>query len=406
MPLSPLNDKIRMFKSSFQQLANLLDDQQESKRSFKEVKQETIELFSPFFVNIEILDVFFVLALSQNRYQIKYIMHFPWAITLLHKALEDHRRAKSADEELSLSSSIEWTPNIYEGASISWSWKPSKDSFIDLEDEVYEIFKSIGDIAEGILKPFLGELVHKTRIARGISTTKKEILKNDLGNLVAELIDTSDYEGYLMPLPWSLRISDWRNIEAHKKWKVKQKQIICTFRVGRNSEEKKIVLSREDIEKVAERLHITALTLNLAYRIFIFENAQEISQLELRVPNLNLRILAKMSNLMASLQPLGFEIIDFQESEEGAQLHVRDLSDKDRAHELLSITYIVWALTKANSINVEYHKYNGEPYAGIKADGNLIEKEISGDVPSLTWFAEGELFEYVKTESGYLKKYH
>ena len=88
-------------------------------------------------------------------------------------------------------------PRLHYRRSLSFGMKP------EIEEFLHESLRNIGDIIEGLTKPYLKALLHQIKIMKGIKTSIKEIDSLDLGTIIRELIQTSGYAGLLGCTPKS-----------------------------------------------------------------------------------------------------------------------------------------------------------------------------------------------------------
>jgi len=93
---------------------------------------------------------------------------------------------------------------------------------------VHECLRNIGDLTEGLIKPYLKVLLRQIKIGDGIEGLVENINTLDLGQIVNELIQ-NDYTDLLVPAPWNIRLNQWRNIAYHHSAKIVDNKIVCWY---------------------------------------------------------------------------------------------------------------------------------------------------------------------------------
>ncbi len=382
-------EKFNSFREQFEELRELLDSDVEE-QSFADLKLEIKDLFSPFFSNPHAIDDFLIVALSHNRLQLKFVQQFPWTTHFIQKVLQDHRLALNTDNSLSLKTVTDWMPHIYEGAAFSWSWINNKsDEYLSIDDEILGIFNTVGDLTEAVLKPLLKELVQQTRIIRHKATDMEVIRDMDLGSVVQELIDVTDYGDVFQIGLKNLRISDWRNIAFHRTWTIGEGLITCRYQQG--DKEHVIRISKDELLEVASILLLIAISLNLAIRIFLLDNAEAATEEGLKIPEMRMRQEAMISNIMGILSPMEFEILTLDVQDNDVSLIIKNLRDHDRTMDLYWIIELLSIYTKPKTIYVTYIDFKGTPTLRIVVDGKIVEDELKGEIPRGSWLQNAEL---------------
>ena len=158
-----------------------------------EVKEDIINSFSPYFENQEAHEENAVQLLVPEIIEFARVSTDKWALDVFEFALRVHKSAKRRNAKICLTSYADWMPAKSEGLSKYWSQihLEIEKSELGLEEFAHECLRNIGGFIEGSIKPYSMELLHQVRIFKGMSTTKKEIDRLDLGNVIDELIKFS-----------------------------------------------------------------------------------------------------------------------------------------------------------------------------------------------------------------------
>lgn len=247
---------------------------------------------------------------------------------------------------------------------------------------MHECLRNIGDIIEGLTKPYLKALLHQIRIANGIKTVLEDIDSLDLGTIVSRLIQTSGYADLFMPLPWNITLNQWRNIAYHHNTRIENSEIICWY--GKTPNIKEIRLSRSELLQVVQTAFDVYRTIRLAHTLFFIDNLEEINRYS---PTVEVRDEAEFSNFATGLASQGFEIVEFKKNADEAKLVVKDVSnlnpDQRRFH-ASQFLFPLWLLTKSEQVTVEYREKDNIPNLLISANSTICEKIYNQELEPLT----------------------
>jgi len=243
---------------------------------------------------------------------------------------------------------------------------------LEIEEFLRESLRNIGDIIEGVTKPYLKALLHQIKITTGIKVTLEEIDSLDLGTIVRELIQTSGYADLFMPPPWKIRLNQWRNIVYHHTAKIENNKIVCWY--GKAPNTKKIQLSRNELLQVLYTILNVYRALKLADSLFFVDNIKEINKFS---PSAEVRDEAEFLNFTASLASQGFEIVKYEKNPDEAKVVVRDVSnmdpDKRRVH-ASQFLFPLWVITQSKKVIVEYWEKNNTPNLLVSTNSTICEK--------------------------------
>jgi len=213
----------------------------------KEIKEAVIESLEPYFDNKDVLEQLAIKALLPESVNLLKLQKEKWFFALFEKCLFSYRSAKSKNQQVCFESFALWQSQILQAVSKYWSVLHLEfdKKFLEIEEFLHECLGNIGDIAEGIMKPYLKVLLHQIRIANGIKTSFQDVNSLDLGQIVNELIEKSNYADLFMPPPWNVRLNQWRNIAYHHTAKPENNTIVCWY--GKAPNIKRIRLSRKEL---------------------------------------------------------------------------------------------------------------------------------------------------------------
>lgn len=394
-----MDQRFNEFKTIFEEYIEGINLKPIGDSSYQSVTQFLYKKLSPYFTDQCALETFVKYVPYQNILQLDSISSHNWAIQILLQSLDVHRKAKNINLEESIKASIDWLPNIYASASLTWSWDQLDIENDSLDNNVREYFGMIGDLTEGLIKTLLGELLHQIRVIEGKQISIDEIKKLKFGAIVTELIDKVSFGHLLKIPPLNLRISDWRNIEGHKNWRVDSNLIHCNYSTGsgKNRKTNNITLTLLELNDVFERLRNIAIALNLSHRFYFLDNKHEIVRLGLKAPPVKQRRIMKASNFMALLNALQFDLNKYTEEQSSVELVIQDrtkLSPYERKFQLIEISQLVWQYTKAENISIMFYTKNLRPYVYLEIDGNLMAKEQNREVNPGTWLEEAKILSF------------
>jgi len=350
----------------------------------EKIKEAVIASLEPYFDNKNVLEEFAIEVLIPESINLLKLQKDKWFFEMFKKCLSTYRLAKSRDPQSCFESCALWQPQILQSLSKYWSvlHLEQNKNILEIEEFLHESLRNIGDIIEGLTKPYLKALLHQIKITKGIKTSIKEIDSLDLGTIIRELIQTSGYAGLFMPPPWKIRLNQWRNIAYHHTAKVENNKIICWY--GKAPNTKKIQLSRNELLQVVHTIFNVHKALKLAYTLFFVDNIKEINKFS---PFAEVRNEAKFLNFAAGLASQGFEIIEYKKNTDEAKIVVRDISnldpDKRRFH-ASQFLFPLWLITRSKKVIVEYWEKDDTPNLLVSIDSTICEKIYNGELEPLT----------------------
>ena len=351
----------------------------------EEVKEAVVESLEPYFDNKDILERFAIEALVPESINLLKLQKDNWFFGMFEKCLATYRSAKSKDPQSCLESYALWQPQIIQSLSKYWSilyleWEVDKGN-LEIEEFLHECLRNIGDIIEGLIKPYLKALLHQIRIANGIETVLGYIDSLSLGKIVNDLSQESGYGDLFMPPPWNITLNHWRNIAYHHTAKIENSEIICWY--GKTPNIKKIRLSRSELLPLVQTAFDVYRAIRLAHTLFSMDNLKEINRFS---PTIEVRDDAEFPNFATALASQGFEIVEFKKSIDETKLVVQDVSnlnpDQHRVH-ASHFLFPLWLFTKSKQMTVEYREKDNIPNLLISVNSTICEKIYNQELEPL-----------------------
>ena len=339
------------------------------------IKQDIIELLSPYFENKEFIKDVAINYLVSETVEFARVSKEKWSLELFEYILNVHHSAKKTDADQSFQVYMRWIPAKYEGLSKYWSQLHLENDKVnlDLEEFLHECLRNIGGVIEGEIKPLAMELLHQLRISKGKIVTEQDIKALDLGNVFEELIQHSDRSDFFAIE--GVRLNQWRNIAQHLSAKVDNGEFLCTY--GRVGNEQQIRLSKEKLLEITRRAFMVFAALRLANTIFGIDNLNSFRDKGLIPADVDVRPEAKLLNLVAAIGSQGFEVIDFENDGSSAKIVIKDVSKLDPfVRKLHSVQFvgILWTVTNAQKVTVDYLERDGTPSLRTIAMGEAFVK--------------------------------
>lgn len=349
----------------------------------EDIKEAVIESLEPYFENKDILEQFSIRCLVPESINILKLQKDSWVFGMFEKCLATYRSAKSKDSQNYFESCALWQPQILQSLSKYWSvlhLEVDKNN-LEIEEFLHECLRNIGDIIEGLTKPYLKALLHQIWIANGIKAVFKDIDSLDLGIIVSELIKKSGYASFFKPPPWNITLNQWRNIAYHHTAKIENSEIICWY--GKTPNIKEIRLSRTELLQVVHTVFNVYRAIKLAHTLFFIDNVKEINRLS---PPVEVRDEAEFLNFATGLASQGFEIVEYKKNVDEAKLVVKDASnlnpDQRRSH-ASQFLFPLWLLTKSKHVIIEYREKDNTPNLLVSVNSTICEKIYNQELEPL-----------------------
>lgn len=327
-----------------------------------EIKDTIIKTFNKYFDNKNILEKYSIEILVPTFVSYLKIKQNNQTMEIFDSYYDIFKKAKKIDDKCFESFSF-WYPEIV--ASISKFWSifglEIDKNMLEDEDKIFECFRNIGDIIEGLSKPYLKNLLCQIKIIDKITPDFQKINNLDLGDILSELIKKTDFIELFAPSPWKIRINQWRNIAYHHNYKITNDNIFCWY--GKGINKKEAVFHKNEIIKIAEVIFNCFGLQKLAFDIFFIDNSELIRKY---LPNVDyeMRFEAMFMIIAAGIASQGFEILKIEKNPDKAKLIIKDLTNMgliERSIHASQFLYPLWLMTKAKELTVEYRDSNGIP---------------------------------------------
>lgn len=347
-----------------------------------EIKNAIIEIFDPYFCNKQILEKFSIEILVPELISFLKIKEEKWLFTIFEKYYKKFEEAKRADKEKCFESFSFWHQEILDSNYRFWSiynLQFDKNLLPDAE-KIFECFRNIGDIIEGLIKPYLKNLLCQVRLINDTATSFHEIRNLDLGKIVTELMRTIDFSELFIPPPLKLKINQWRNIAYHHTYKVVNDTITLWY--GKGVNKKEITIPINNIMVITETIYNYFKLHKLAYVIFFVDNIEDIKKY---LPNeeTEQRFEELFVNIASGIASQGFEITNLDKNPDESKLIVKDLTKNnsvERCVHASQFLYSLWLMTKSNKLIVEYRENDGSPKVLFKINSDICEKVHGGEI--------------------------
>lgn len=347
-----------------------------------EIKNAIIELFNPYFENKQILEKFSIEILVPEMINLLRLQVDNWLFIIFEEYYEVFKEAKRVDKNKCFESFAYWHHEIIDANSRFWSihnLELDKNNLPDSE-MIFECFRNIGDIIEGLNKSYLKNLLCQLKIVNGTAQAFQDIGNIDLGEIVNQLIKLSKFQELFSPPPLKISINQWRNIAYHHDFKLVNDVIFLWY--GKGKKRVELMIPKKDILQIAGTIFNCFKLQKLAYTLFFVDNIEAINKF---LPNLDdsLRFESLFINIASGIASQGFEIINLEQNPGEAKLIVKDLTDlnsNERCIHASQFLYSLWLMTKAKKLIVEYRENDGVPKVLFKINSDICEQIYRGGI--------------------------
>jgi hypothetical protein len=349
--------------------------------SIADVKQFVRATLEPFVSDVSILDKADVGLLAVEAVQVGHCIANPIDERLLHEVLRMQRHAIKVDRESALAACASWEKAMAKATSEHWSFNHLEISKTNLPLEEFraEIFRNIGGLIEGCVKPGLGHLLSYIRIAKAKPYRAEDITALKLGQIVDEIFTNFSDPELIAPSPWGIRLNQWRNIAHHHSSFTRDGKIVGEYKEGRRTLE--ITLSREEAFEVALRVGAILGVLSASRRLFMLDNAADLrSRIVWPEPRHETNVL----QLSAAVSTQGFVIEDVAVNDDEVTVVLRDatiLPWQGRAVHCSQFVLTTWLFFPKAHIKLRLHSKDDASYILISALGNDIKPIANGSQP-------------------------
>jgi len=290
-----------------------------------EIKSQVIEMFKKYFKNYDNL--------------VKYSMDFLVPDWINYSKLKSQNVAIECIDRIisilnqnnqnSIIKTTLWSNEIFKAADNYWSVKnleiAKKD--LDLYDFAAECFKNIGQIIEGLSKPFLKWYFHIFSDVCGKNYSYDEIYNRDLGVVIDYFSTKNELDDIFIIKPFNVKLNQWRNIAYHHKYEINNDKIICKYK--KQDIEEIVELSKEELFDLTLNTFAIYILLKTAHSLYFFDNRDEIRNGIVQSTDVKIRKQTIDFYFYSTIIGQGFEILNIELSEKSARMILNDSVSND-----------------------------------------------------------------------------
>jgi hypothetical protein len=359
------------------------------KRGIKphEIKEAIIQLLVPYFENKAMLERLAIDELVCESVLFVKVRRNRFFFNKFEKCIASYHSSKNENPKSCFEACALWFDEICESESKFWSVVHLEvdKCKLEIEESVHESLKNIGEIIEGLAKPYLKVLLAQNRIARHMKKPNEVIDTLELGRIVNELIEKSGYSELFILPPWKISLSQWRNIAYHHSVEIKNGKVVCWW--GKKPNIKTIELSREEMIEVVSKIFKSFEVLKLAHTLFFVDNCESICALGIDSSK-EPRKESGLLNFTVALASQGFEVVEFNRTLDEAKAVVKDVSYFDlnqRQAHASQFLFPLWQFTRSNRIILEYRRKDNKPKFLMNIDSKTCEKIYDGQLEPIAF---------------------
>jgi hypothetical protein len=346
-----------------------------------DIKKAVIEILSPYFENKRLVEYHAIDLLAPESIILARLQNNPLFLAGFENCLATYRSAKAANSQSCFESLAWWQPQVILSLSKFWTilYLEIDKRNLEKEEFLHECLRNIGDIIEGLTKPYLKILYHQLKIAQGRVIFPKKIDSLNLGQIVNELVKRSTIASLLVFPPWNIPLNQWRNIAYHHSAEIQNNEIVCRY--GTSPNIKEVKFSVNELLQVVQAVSEVFASLKLAHTLFYVDNFENISHFS--IPPYNEREESSFLNLAVALASQGFEIIEYSKSQDEARIIVRDVSYLDPANRRFHASqflYPLWLSTESRTLIVEYRERDNTPNLLVSTFSDICEKIYNSEL--------------------------
>ena len=354
-------------------------------RGFKpeDMKKAVIEALDPYFENKDALKHFAIILIPESIILTK-LRRNPLFLDSVQNCLSIYRSARIRSSQSCFDSFAWWQPQVIQSLSEFWTVLHLEvdKSTLETKEFLHECLRNIGDIIEGLTKPYLKIIFHQLKIADGSEVSPENVDSMRLGRIINELIERSTLDRLLTLPPWNIRLNHWRNIAYHHSARIQNSEIVCWY--GKSPYIKEIKLSRDEFVQAVQAIFDVLCSLKLAHTLFYVDNATNIDS----ISSSAYRELdeAGFVNFATALASQGFEILELSKTQDEARVVVRDLSNLKpdiRRFHASQFLFPLWLLTESKILMLEYREKDNTPSLLVSTVSDICEKVYNSELEML-----------------------
>jgi len=347
----------------------------------EDIKEAVIEILSPYFENKRLVEYHAIELLAPESVILARLQNNHLFLTGFENCLAIYRSAKAANSQSCFESLAWWQPQVVLSLSKFWTilhLEIDKRN-LEIEEFLHECLRNIGDITEGLTKPYLKILYHQLKITQGRVISPKKVDSLNLGQVVNELVKRSTLASLLVFPPWNIPLNQWRNIAYHHSAEIQNNEIVCRY--GTSPNFKEVKLSMNELLQVVQVVSDVLVSLKLAHTLFYVDNFEGISRFS--IPPYEERDESGFFNLAVALASQGFEILEYYKSQDEARIVVRDVSNLDPANRRFHASqflFPLWLITESKKLIVEYWERDNTPNLLVSTFSDICQKIYSSEL--------------------------
>ena len=319
-----------------------------------QIKNLIIQTLTPYFKDKQFLSDKAIDLLPIEAVNVGMIGQDVKAEKWLHQLLDIHQAASKVNEKVCFQTLAHWEDRISHATDEFWSAAilEQNTSTLPLQEFKFEIFRTIGMLIEACLQPQLKALLAQVRLSKGDPEPNKNLDGLELGKVINELHAKLPDKEIVAPVPWNIRLNQWRNMAQHHKTRVKDNKIVGAYGVGAKQTE--VILERAALLQFVTRLNFAIRVVLTSRTIFILDNLQKIE------PYISFdtdeREDVRLFRLATSFATQGFEIERFEIIDGKVLVWIFDKTGGDtlkRAVHCSQLIYSVWLNFSHDFIEIE-----------------------------------------------------
>lgn len=357
-----------------------------------DIKPAIVKTLSPYFNSIENLEELSTSHLVAGWVNFMLFKRDRWFLNKFEKCLDLYNKAKLKNSKLLFSSIIEILPYLNQAVTKFWSVKNLEIDKSNLENEEYleSCLTMIGQILEGLTKSYLKLTLSVTKIDRDEEFDIQNIFEQDLGVIINELIEKTNFEELFKPPPWDLKLNQWRNIAYHHTAHVQNQKFVLVYKSVGNKNS--IILTRSELFTAVKTLYNVYNTFRNVEFIFIYNNLKEYQEeCKLHKPiDYEIRNEVKYLELCSNINSQGFKIIDLIINDDSAILLLQDMicgNIQERSIHSSMFLYHLWMYTDKDNLMIEYRNKKGDKILQSNTNSSVC-KSIGLGKESIDYLAE------------------
>jgi hypothetical protein len=288
-----------------------------------ELKESIVDVLNPYVRDKELLWKQAVSVLANEALCIANLnVRTEWK-DLLVKSFEIRDSAILKDQLLAYKIICDFELSIREAQrkySMQILFEQSKDG-LNTDEYAFEMFRLIGGLIESTIQPFIKEIYCLAALNAGQNEDTKAVIKADFGQVIEQFSRLNCFPGLLTPGTWDVRINQWRNIAQHHSFSVVGEKIEATY--GKSSPKKCIALTREELFSLSKELIRRLGALKSSRELTILNNIEELRG---RLPNVEVDIYSKATELAAAFATQGFTLAGLEEAADVVSARILDVN--------------------------------------------------------------------------------